>query len=82
MLVWTDFPARPFREVASKFTGTPELEKGKRQAFVEGHRQNFNHVKILTWEFKGSVAFFLSQILSYRILGIASVKIAKIAFAL
>ena len=40
--------------------------------FVEGHRQNCNYVKIHTLEFRGSVAFFLRQILTDHILSIAS----------
>ena len=40
--------------------------------FVEGHRQNCNYVKIHTLEFRGSVAFFLRQILTDHILRIAS----------
>ena len=40
--------------------------------FVEGHRQNFNYVKIHTLEFSGSVAFLLRQILTDHILSIAS----------
>ena len=40
--------------------------------FVEEHRQNFNNVKIHILEFKGSVAFFLRQILTDHILSIAS----------
>ena len=40
--------------------------------FVEGHRQNFNYVKIHTLEFRGSVAFFLRQILTNHILSMAS----------
>ena len=40
--------------------------------FVEGHQQNFNYVKIHTLEFRGSVAFFLRQILTDHILSIAS----------
>ena len=48
-------------------------EKRARGAnFVEGHRQNFNYVKIHTRRFKGSVAFFLRQILIHHILSIAS----------
>ena len=44
-------------------------EKRARGAeFVEGHRQNFNCVKIHTLEFRGSVAFFLRQILTNHIL--------------
>ena len=44
-------------------------EKRARGAdFVEGHRQNFNYVKIHTLEFRGSVAFFLCQILTDHIL--------------
>ena len=47
-------------------------EKRARGAeFVEGHRQNFNYVKIHTLEFRGSVAFFLRQILTDHILSIA-----------
>ena len=41
--------------------------------FVEGHRQNFNYVKIHTLEFRGSAAFFLRQILTDHILSIATV---------
>ena len=40
--------------------------------FVEGHRQNFNYVKIHTLKFRGSVTFFLRQILTDHILSIAS----------
>ena len=40
--------------------------------FVEGHRQKFNYVKIHTLEFRGSVAFFLGQILTNHILSMAS----------
>ena len=40
--------------------------------FVEGHRQNFKSVKIHTLEFRGSVAFFLRQILTNHILSMAS----------
>ena len=48
-------------------------EKRARGAdFVEGHRQNFNYVKIHTLEFRGSVAFFLRQILTNHILSMAS----------
>ena len=48
-------------------------EKRARGAdFVEGHRQNFNYVKIHTLEFRGSVAFFLPQILTNHILSMAS----------
>ena len=52
--------------------GTPEREKGQGVDVVEGHRQNFNYVKIHTLEFRGSVAFFLRQILTEYILSIAS----------
>ena len=48
-------------------------EKRARGAnFVEGHRQNFNYVKIHTRKFRGSVSFFLRQILTHHILIIAS----------
>ena len=48
-------------------------EKRARGAdFVEGHRQNSNYVKIHTLEFRGSVAFFLRQILTNYILCMAS----------
>ena len=48
-------------------------EKRARGAdFVEGHRQNFNYVKIHTLEFRGSVAFFLRQIFTNHILSMAS----------
>ena len=40
--------------------------------FVEGHRQNFNYVKIHTLVLRGSVTFFLRQILTDHILSIAS----------
>ena len=40
--------------------------------FVEGHRQNFNYVKIHTLKFRGSVAFLLRQIVTDHILSIAS----------
>ena len=43
-----------------------------RAEFVEGHRQNFNYVKIHILEFGGSVAFLLRQILTNHILSIAS----------
>ena len=39
--------------------------------FVEGHRQNFNYAKIHNLKFRGSVAFFLRQILADHILSIA-----------
>ena len=48
-------------------------EKRARGAdFVEGHRQNFDYVKIHTLEFRGSVTFCLRQILTNHILSIAS----------
>ena len=53
-------------------SGTPEREKGQGADFVEGHGQNFNYVKIHTLEFRGSVTFFLRQILTHHILSIAS----------
>ena len=40
--------------------------------FVEGHRQNFNYVKIHTLVLRGSVTFFLRKILTDHILSIAS----------
>ena len=46
--------------------------------FVEGHPQNFNYVKIHNLEFRGSVAFFLRQILTDHILSIASAIILDI----
>ena len=55
-----------------KYSGTPERQKGQGADFVEGHRQNFNYVKIHTLEFRGSVAFFLRQILTDHILSKAS----------
>ena len=51
---------------------TPEREKSQGADFVEGHRQNFNYVKIHTLEFRGSVAFLLRQIPTDHILSIAS----------
>ena len=53
-------------------SGTPEREKGQGADFVKGHQQNFNYVKIHTLEFRGSVAFFLRQILTNHILRMAS----------
>ena len=53
-------------------SGTPERERARGADFVEGHRQNFNCIKIHTLEFRGSVAFFLRQILTDHILSIAS----------
>ena len=44
----------------------------RRADFFEGHRQNFNYVEIHTLEFRGSVSFFLRQILTDHILSIAS----------
>ena len=55
-----------------KHAGTPEREKGQGADFVEGHRQNFNYVKIHTLEFRGSVAFLLRQIHTNHILSMAS----------
>ena len=56
-----------------------EMRQGRRNErrargaeFVEGHRQNFNYVKIHTLEFGGSVAFLLRQILTNHILSIVS----------
>ena len=49
-----------------------EKRAGGGADFVEGHRQNCNYVKIHTLEFRGSVAFFLRQILTDHILSIAS----------
>ena len=46
--------------------------RSQRANFVEGHRQYFNHVKIHTRELRGSVAFFLRQILTHYILSIES----------
>ena len=43
-----------------------------RADFVEGLRQNFNYVKIHTLVLRGSVTFFLRQILTDHILSIAS----------
>ena len=55
------------------FTQGRRNEKRARGAnFVEGHRQNFSYVKIHTRKFRGSIAFFLRQILTHHILGIAS----------
>ena len=54
------------------FRGTRTKKRARGANFVEGHRQNFNYVKIQTWEFRESVAFFLSQILIHHILGIVS----------
>ena len=52
--------------------GRRNEERAKGADFVEGHRQNFNYVKIHTLEFRGSVSFLLHQILTDHILGIAS----------
>ena len=54
-------------------------EKRARGAeIVEGQQQNFNYVKIHTLEFRGSVAFFLRQILTDHILSIACVMTLNI----
>ena len=59
-----------------KFTSFIQGRRNEKRArgadFVEGHRQNFNYVKIHTLEFGGSVAFFLRQILTNHILSMAS----------
>ena len=52
--------------------GRRNVKRARGADFVEGHRQNFNYVKIHTRKFRGSVAFFLSQILTDHILSIAS----------
>ena len=50
---------------ATTKSGTPEPEKGQGgQTFVEGHRQNFKHVKVLIQEFRGSFESNMSPILS------------------
>ena len=58
------------------FTSSTRDTRNEKRArgtnFVEGHRQNFNYVKIHTLEFRGSVAFFLRQILTDHIHGIVS----------
>ena len=54
----------------------PKQEKGQgEKTLLKGYWQHFNHVKIFTQECIGSVAFFLSQILTYHILGIVYVII-------
>ena len=58
--------------ITMQYQGRRNEKSVRGQTFVEGHRQNFNHVKILTREARGSVAFFLSQILTYHIFGITS----------
>ena len=55
-----------------------EKKAGGGANFVEGHRQNFNYVKIHTRKFRASVALFLRQILTHRILSIASAIILDI----
>ena len=63
----------PEQILAQNLTQGRRNEKRARGAeFVEGHRQNFNYVKIHTLEFGGSVAFLLRQILTNHILSIAS----------
>ena len=53
--------------------GRRNKKRARGADFVEGHRQNFNYVnKIHTLEFRGSVAFFLRQILTNHILSMAS----------
>ena len=52
--------------------GTRKGPGGGGADFVEGHRQNFNYVKIHTLVLRGSVTFFLRQILTDHILSIAS----------
>ena len=57
---------RPYKQ------GRQNEKRARGANFVEGHRQNLNYVKIHTLEFRGSVAFFLRQILTDHILSIAS----------
>ena len=52
--------------------GRRNEKRAKGADFVEGHRQNFNYVEINTLEFRGSVAFFLRQVLTDHILSTAS----------
>ena len=54
------------------YQGRRNEKRARGADFVEGHRQNFNYVKIHTLEFRGSVTFFLRQILTDHILSIAS----------
>ena len=52
--------------------GRRNVKRARGADFVEGHQQNSNYVKVHTLEFRGSVAFFLHQILTNHILRIAS----------
>ena len=72
ILLGVDFTIVGNQMMLKQRPGTPEREMARGGAdFVEGHRQNFNYVKIHTLEFRGSVAF-LRQILTDHILSIAS----------
>ena len=55
-------------ELRKNAQGRRNEKRARGADFVEGHRQNFNYVKIHTLEFRGSVAFFLCQILTDHIL--------------
>ena len=59
-------------QIASVKQGRRNEKRARAADFVEGHRQNFNYVKIHTLEFRGSVAFLLHQIPTDHILSIAS----------
>ena len=57
---------------SNKVQGRRNEKRARGADFVEGHRPNFNYVKIHTLEFRASVAFLLRQILTDHILSIAS----------
>ena len=59
------------RNIRARNHGRRNEKRARGAEFVEGHRQNFNYIKIHTLEFRGSVAFFLRQILTDHILSIA-----------
>ena len=55
-----------------KDQGRRNEKRARGAGFVEGHRQNFNYVKIHTLEFRGSVAFLLRQMFTDYIRSITS----------
>ena len=78
-LAWVRFAATGLSGLNLSLHGTlcPSRDAGTRkgpggQTLLNGHRQNFNYVEIHNLEFRGSVVFFLRQILTNHILSMAS----------